>query len=665
MPAARLSRQAAIAGLVVLAALTGMLWLAPRALAVVHPAQVIAGPANDLVAVAGAAMAPDGSGGVLYRARVEGVMHLYAIPFREGRWGSPLQVDTEDPYGASEPAVAAGEGGRLLVVWVQPRNVSANGVTLYELQSASLAPGASGFGEAITVDANVGEPYSGDAGHVEPRLAMAPDGVAYVVYRVVTDACDTGGPDVTNPRDVECPQGRSRQLVDVRVARFDYLLWSSLGTINRDRQIAMPDPSPANAPTIGIGVEGDGVVAWQEPENAGEPARIWTRRLFGVVKGTVLAASPGTIGGRAVTSEAEAPEIAVSRFGEARLTYRIDGGKGSAVTTTQLFLSSLPSSFDPNGGKFEAPVTLPDAAASSLGASSAAVDPSGNFRLAWTQGESVWLMSGGLQGLGTPTAIGTGDGPVQTTINASGGGATAWPASEAGRPVVEVREDFTRGAYQAATLAGDVPGPVSGLSLGGSGQGDALTAWMQGPPGRSEVVGDFVQAPPSMLVASTPSGWVRTREATVLWEPVSDAVPDVTYSVYVDGRQVVSGLHDTSVNLRSALLGDGLHQVQVLATDSAGQRTMSAKAPLKIDVNPPIVRTQLIDHHRGVSVRVSDSASGVDAQATRISFGDGAHSSEHARARHLYRHAGVYTITARVRDNVGNGATVRIRVRAQ
>jgi PKD domain len=666
MAAARLiNRRALVAGLAAISSFAAMLWLASGSRADIHAAQVLAGPTNDLVEVAGAAMAPDGDGGVLYRARVEGVMHLYVIPFDEGRWGSPLEVDGEDPYGASEPAIAAGEGGRLLVVWVQPRNTSQRGSTLYELQSASLAPGASGFSEAITVDANVGEPYTGNAAHVEPRLAMAPDGSAYVVYRVVTDECRIGGPDADNPRNPECPPSQGRELVDVRAARFDYLLWSSLGNINRDRQIATPDPTAANAPTIGVSVEGNGVVAWQEPENAGDPARIWTRRLFGAVKGTVLAASPESIDGRPITSEAEAPEIAVSRFGEARLTYRIVGGRGSAVGTTQLFLNSLPSSFDPSGGKFEGSVALPGATADGLGPSSAAVDPSGNFRLAWTQEENVRLVSGGLQGLGTPTTIGTSDGPALTTISASGGGTTTWTASEAGRPVVEVREDFTNGAYQAATLAGDVPGAVSGLSLGGSGQGDALTAWMQGPPGRSEVVGDFVQAPPSTLIVSTPSGWVRKREATVTWEPVSDAAPGVSYSIYVDGRELMSGLRQTSVNLRSALLGNGLHQVQVLATDSANQRTMSVKAPLKIDVDPPIVRVELIDHRRGVQVRVSDDASGVDAQATRISFGDGAHSSEHARARHLYRHAGLYTITAKVRDNVGIGATVHIRVKVR
>lgn len=654
-------------GVTCVAALAAALAVARPAVAVIHPAQAIAGPTNDLVEVAGAAMAPDGSGGVLYRAHAEGVMHLYAIPFHDGQWGEPLLVDSEDAWGASQPAIAAGEGGRLLVVWVQPRNLNANGVTLYELQSASYAPGATGFGEAITVDANVGEPDTGNASHVEPKLAMAPDGSAYMVYRVVSDECNVNAGDSSNLRNNECPAAKQgEELVEVKVARYDYLLWTSLGTINRDVQVPMDTPTPANAPTIGIGVEGNGVVAWQEPANVGDPSRIWARRLFGSVKGTVLPASPEAVHGVPITSNAEYPEIAVSRYGEAHLAFKVDGGKGSAVTTTQLFLNSLPSTFDPHAGSFEGPIVLTGAAAATgLETPSAAVDPSGNFRLAWTQGGSVRLVSGGLQGLGAPATIGTGLGPTQTTINPSGGGTTAWSASDAGRPVVEAREDYAGGAYQAATLAGALPGPVSGLSVGGSGQGDALIAWMQGPPGRSEVMGDFVQAPPSTLIVSTPTGWVTSRNADITWEPSSDAVPPVAYSVYVDGRPVMQGLHGTAANLRSAALGDGIHQVQVLAADSSGQRTMSVKVPLKVDVDPPIVKVRLVDDHRGVRVVVSDDASGVDAQATKISFGDGTRSSQHAHVKHVYRRAGLYTIVAHVRDNVGNAATAHIRVRVR
>lgn len=657
----RTTSRIAIAGAALASALAALLLAPTLGRAVIHPAQVIAGPSNDIIEVAGAAMAPDGSGGVLYRAREDGIPHVYVVPFANGQWREPMQVDTEDSYGASQTAIAAAEGGRLLVVWVQPRNVSESGVTLYELQSASLAPGASGFGQPITVDPNVGEPYTGDASHVEPKLAMAPDGAAYVVYRVVTDDC--GSADAANPTYTECPPNHSHLLMQVRVARYDYLLWSSMGTVNRATQVPMAKPTAANAPTIGIGVENDGVVAWQEPADSGEPSRIWARRLFGTVKGTVLTASSESIDGKPVSTEAETPEIAVSRFGEAKLAYRIDGGKGSAVPTTQLFLNSLPSSFDPKGAEFEGPLAISGASSSSLGVPSASVDPSGNFRLTWSQGGEVKLLGGSIQGVGAPAGIGATSGSAMTTVNPSGGGTSAWNATVDGRPVVEVREDYSGGAYQEATLAGNTPGPISGLGLAGSGTGDALTAWMQGPAGQSEIVGDFTQAPPSTLVVSGPSGWVRPQGAIVTWEPVEDAVQGVEYSVYVDGRLVMSKLHATEANLRSATLGNGVHQVQVLAIDSAGQRTMSAKTPLKLDVSPPALKAKLIDDRAGVRVEVTDNASGVDVAATRISFGDGTQVSGHARATHVYPHGGLYTITARVRDNVGVGATVHIRVR--
>lgn len=655
------TRRSTIAGAALIGALAALLLAPPPGGAVIHAAQVIVSPSNEIIEVAGVAMAPDGSGGVLYRARENGIPHVYVVPFADGQWRAPMQVDTEDSYGASQPAIAAAEDGRLLVVWVQPRNVAESGVTLYELQSASLAPGATGFGQAITVDPNVGEPYTGDASHVEPKLAMAPDGAAYVVYRVVTDDC--GNADAANPTYAECPPNHTHLLMQVRVARYDYLLWSPMGAINRAIQVPMAKPTPANAPTIGIGVENHGVVAWQEPANSGEPSRIWARRLFGTVKGTVLAASPESIGGRPVSTEAETPEIAVSRFGEARLAYRIDGGKGSAVPITQLYLSALPSSFAPSGGKFEDPLAVAGSSSPSLGVPSASVDPSGNFRLAWSQGGEARLLGGSIQGIGAPAAIGNTTGSVMTTINPSGGGTSAWNAAVEERPVVEVREDYADGAYQAATLAGDAPGPISGLGLAGSGAGDALTAWMQGPPGQSEIVGDFAQAPPSTLVVSTPSGWVRPQSATVTWEPAEDAVQGVAYSVYVDGRMVRGGLHGTEANLRSVTLGNGIHQVQVLATDSAGQRTMSAKAPLKLDVTPPVLKAKLIHDRTGVRVKVTDDASGVDIAATRISFGDGARVSGRAQATHLYSRGGRYTITAHLRDNLGIGATIHIRVR--
>jgi hypothetical protein len=630
--------------------------LPASALGAIHPVDVLDGPANDILGVDGAAMAPDGTGGIVYRKQVGGIAHVFAVQLVDGRWGAPVEVDGEDAYGASEPAIAAGEDGRLLVVWVQPRNVDPEGVTLYELMSASLQPGASAFGQAIIVDANVGEPYTGDVSAVDPSLAMSPSsGAAYVVYRVIVNGCDANAGD---PQNSACSSGK---LIDVRVARFDYLTWDSLGTINRAPQIAMRDPTPENAPAIGISLDGNGVVAWQEPDSSGV-ARIWVRRLFGTVQSDVLQASPETIAGRPVTSDADAPAIAVNRFGEARIAFRIRGAPGSAVPTTQLYVNAIAGEVVPHGSQLEGATPVPGAVQGNLGPPSAAIDGEGDFHLAWTQGGAVQALAGNPHTTGSPVAIGTAEGPVHTAIDPEGGATTAWTAPPGAPPAVQVREDYPLGAFQTAQLAGGLPGSIAGLSLGGDDQGDALLAFTQGPPGQSEVLGDFVQGPPAQFSIEVPVGWVRASSVKIGWEAAPDALTGVTYAVYVDGRPRVQGLSGLTARLDLAGLGDGIHRVQVLASDAAGQQTMSGASELKVDASPPILRLSYVDRRRGVRVTVSDRASGVDADATIVDFGDGHVTRRRDTVAREYRHAGTYTITVQARDNVGNHATVHLRV---
>jgi hypothetical protein len=652
----------ALVGVALCTALPICLSAPTPALAVIHPASVLDGPANDILEVDGAAMAPDGSGGILYRKEVEGIPHVFAVPFANGHWGGPLQVDGEDLYGASQPAIAAGEGGRLLVVWVQPRNVSSGGVTLYELMSASLQPGAGGFGQAIVVDPNVGEPFTGDVSAVAPTLAMARDGAAYVVYRTIVSDCNSG--QTNEPPNSACLPGSTDKLVDVRVARFQYLTWSSLGAINRAPQIAMRNPTAENAPAIGVGLNGNGVVAWQEPGSDGV-ARIWARRLFGTVLGNVLQASPEQIDGRPVTSDAEAPALAVGPYGQARIAYRIRGAPGSAVATTQLYLNSILSETAPHGSQLQGSAPVVGATQGGLGVPSAAIDQREDFRVAWTQGGAAHELAGEQRVAGSPVVVGAAGGQALTAINPAGGGTTAWTAPPGAAPAVRAREDYAQGAFQTAQLAGTIPGQVSGLALGGDGQGDALLAFAQGPPGRSEVLGDFVQAPPAPFTIETPTGWLRGGAARVAWEAAPDAVAGVTYAVYVDGRQRIGGLTGFATRLRAAGLGDGVHKVQVLATDASGQGEMSGTSTLRVDANAPIVRIGLLYRGRGVRVVVSDRASGVDAHATVVSFGDGHTTRRRDTVAHRYRRAGTYAIVAQVRDRVGNHATVHLWVKVR
>ncbi len=641
-------------------ALAGGCLGAVAARAQLAPAGVIDGPSPTILDVDGAAMAPDGSGGILYRKLLDGQAHLFVARFTGGAWQSPVQVDSGQPFSATFPAIAAGDGGRLLVVWEEPWAVL-NQATQYELMSAEISPGATQFGPAIQIDPK----GIGDGTAAYPSLAMAPNGQAYVAYRVVTDnllANQTIVP--TRPGD---------ELIDVRVARYNGqgLYWTSLGRINDHPQLTMRHPTAENGPQIGVSLGGNAVVTWQEPDASGY-ARILARRVFGSRLGTaVLDVSATSANGQPIDTEADAPAIAVSTFGEAKIAYRLAGGPGSPYGGPRILLNTLPAETDPKGAKLQGAQVL--AAGATLGPPSLAIGAKGELRAAYASGNVAQLVSGSdyepfsapLSGgfLGSPQEPASATTTrVLSSINPAGGGVSVWPAADgAGLPAIEAREDYPGGAFQTALLAAPLSGPVGPPALGGSGNGDALIAFVQGPAEAQQVMAAVAKAPPGQFEATTPVGWVRGSAATVTWEAPSEAFGATTYSVLVDGRVRASGLRGLPARLNPRALGDGVHQVQVLATDSLGQQTMTPAATLKVDANPPAVTIRRVGP-RSVVVRVVDRASGAVANATRISFGDGARARHRLTARHTYAAAGTYTITVRSHSRAGNILDVNLRV---
>jgi len=625
------------------------------------PASVIDGPSPTILDVDGAAMAPDGSGAILYRKLLDGQAHLFVARFLNGAWQPPVQVDAGQPFSATFPAIAAGDGGRVLVVWAEPFAVIAQ-ATHYELMSAEVDPGASQFGPAVQIDPK----DIGDGSAAYPSLAMAPNGQAYVAYRVVTD-------NLLHNQTIVPPRPGD-ELIDVRVARFNGqgLAWTSLGRINDHPQLTMRHPTAENAPQIGVSLNGNAVVTWQEPDASGV-ARILARRIFGNRIGdVVLDVSATSAQGQPIDTEADAPAIAVSTFGEAKIAYRLAGGSGSPYGGPRILLNTLPPETDPSGAKLQGAKVL--AAGSTLGPPSLAIGAKGELRAAYASGDLAQLVSGSdYEPFSSPLSSGFLGSPqepaaatttrVLTSINPAGGGISAWPTADgAGLPAIAAREDFSGGAWQSALLAAPISGPVGPPALGGSGNGDALIAFVQGPAEQQQVMAAVAKAPPGPFEATTPVGWVRGSAAAVTWEPPTEAFGASTYSLLVDGRVRARGLHGLSLNLDPRALGDGVHQVQVLATDSLGQQTMTPDATLKVDANPPEVTVRRLGG-RGVAVRVFDRASGALARDTTISFGDGSRASHRLKARHTYAAAGTYTIAVRSRDRVGNTLNVHLKVR--
>lgn len=629
-----------------------MLLCAPGAHAALAPASLIDGPSPSILSVDAAAMAADGSGGILYRKLLGGQPHLFVSRFAGGTWQPPIQVDAGQPFGASFPTIAAGNGGRLLVVWAEPWAVI-NQSTHYQLMSAELLPGASQFAAALQVDPR----DIGDGTAAFPALAMAPNGQAYVVYRVVTNTLIGSTIIPLRPGD---------ELVDVRVARYNGpgLAWSSLGTINTHPQLTMRHPSASNAPAIGVDLAGNAVVVWQEPEATGV-ARIRAMRIFGNRLGNPMEASQSSAGGHPITTEADAPAVAVGALGEARIAYRLAGGSGSPYGSARVLVSALPAEVDPAGAKLKGAAVL--GAASTPGPPSVAIDPRGAFRVAYAGEASADLVSGNdFDPLGSPEVLGAANSSSQvlTTVNPAGGGLTVWPTAAGNRPVIQAREDFPDGAWQSALLSAPISGPMGAPTLGASGGGDALIAFAQGPADQQQVMASVAKAPPGQFLATVPVGWVRGTAATVSWEAPSEAFGATTYAVLLDGHTRMRGLSRLAAHLDPRALGDGVHHVQVLATDSLGQQTMTAVADLKIDANPPEASVRTL-RGRLVRVRVSDRASGALAKDTTISFGDGARASHRLMAKHVYAQSGSYTIAVRSRDRVGHILNVHLRVQVR
>jgi PKD domain-containing protein len=649
-----------LVGLTVFAAV--LLGRAPLAAAVITPPTTIDGPSVDALSLGAVAMAPDGTGGLVYTKTFAGVPHIFASRYAGGQWSPPIRVDWDQPYEAGQATIAAGPNGRLMVVWVTQVATLVSGEVRRGLYSASLGPGAIEFGPSLLVDPNVG---SGSG--VDPSLAGTAPGKAIVAYRVVTKTFGLPG-EFTNaaqlrPGDV---------LADIRVARLETDRWSRLGAINRYPAASMRPPSETNGPKVAIGAGGRAVVAWQEPDQTGA-ARAWMRRVTGTTLGPVLAASPESFEGKPVSDDATAIGVAVSGFDRARVAVRVDGGPSSTLGGPRIFLTTLAANSSPSGGKPVGPAPVDGGPASGpLGPPSvAASDGSGaegSLLLAYSaaSGLRVVRVDGQGQLLGPEAPAGPAaapDGPTATAVDAEGGGTLAYTALDAeGAPAVAVRQEYPGGGSQTGLLYGPLGGPVSQLVGDGPESGDALIAFRQGESGSFAIVADRVASPPAQFPVTVPKGWVQPRRAQLRWEPAPSAVGGVTYGLVVDGRLVRSGLTARSMTPKAAVLGSGVREVQVMATDRLGGDVISKPAKLRVDGEPPRLRVKLQRRRGRVALQLKDAESGLKAKVTRVSFGDGERAHGGSKFKHRFPAPGRYTVRVSAADRVGNVLAERVRV---
>jgi hypothetical protein len=632
-----------------------VLLVAPAtATAVVSDVQPIDGPSAEVIDVGDAAMSEDGTGGIVYLKRLDGHSHVFAAQYTGGAWRPPQRVDVGQNFDSSWPRIGAGDGGRLVVTWVQEFGVESD-----RLFSATLDPGANGFQAPVPIDFNVGEATS-----TFPDLAMARGGQAYLVYRVITDVSPANPPGYVG--------------ADVRVGRYNGRLWSVLGTpVDRNINAPVRLPTEGNSPKVGIDVQGGGVVAWQEPDDEFVD-RVWARRLFGTSVGIPLQVSPSSWEGAPLRGPADAFSLDVAGFGEASVTFRQQPGQASKLDAPRAMVNQTPDVFSELSGSFGQALLIDESVRGGLGAPSVGVDPRGLFLSGFSSGGDALLGAGDdvaaepVERLDAGASSVAGD--PQVDLAETGAAVAAWRELRGGVGLVAVQERRADGVVEPTELSAPRGGAVGRLVIGGSGLGDAILAWQQGSGANSQIAAAVVDAPPDPFLVLLPEGWQRKGKIRIAWDHSLNAISRVRYSVSVDDEPVVENRKRLSAYLTPDDIGDGRHKVQIFAIDAAGQETGSRLGPLRVDRHGP--RVKLSRRGRRLTVIVSDgprrSTSGVRPGSVRVSFGEpgGATATASAgkgkpvtvRVVHTYSHGGRYRLQVRARDKTGNVTLLRRKV---
>ncbi len=630
-------------------ALAGVLLLtllpAP-ARAVISDVQPIDGPGADIVEIGGTAMSEDGSGGVVYLKRVGGRAHVFAAQFVEGEWRAAQRVDNGQNFDSSWPRIGAGDRGRLVVTWVQEFGPDSD-----RMFSAALDPGAARFQAPVPIDFNVGEATS-----TFPSLAMARGGQAYLTYRVITD---------TGPQN---PPGYVG--ADTRIARYGGSLWSVLGSpIDRNSTVPVRLPTRDNSAKVGIDIQGQGIVAFQEPDDEFID-RIYARRVFGSSTGVPLAVSPSAYEGAPLRGPADAFSLDVSGFGQGAVAFRQQPGQSSKLPGTRIFVNEIPDVFAETSGQFAGARIVDGEPRAAPGAPSVAVTPRTDFLTGFGSDTAIFAGTGNDETVDPVERLDAGGSEVPgeplVDLAETGAAVAAWKDQRGGRGTVLVQERRADGVPELAPVSAARGGAINRLLLGGSSLGDAIVAFHQGGASFGQIAAVVVDAPPSEFFILLPDGWQRKRQVSISWDPSLNSVSGVTYSVSVDDEPVEDGLRQRKTRLGPSELPDGIHEVQIFAIDAAGQETGSQTGDVLVDRRRPRVR--LKRQGRALTVRISDGrkgrGSGLRRSAIRVSFGDGSRAAKRKPvARHRYARRGTYRLVVQARDKAGNRVTLRRKLR--
>lgn len=495
-------------------------------------ARTVDGPSADVQSVGNVAVSRDGGGGVVYVKNVAGVPHVFAVAFRALAFAGPVQVDAGVSTPASDPVIAAADGGRLIVAF------ASGGRVFVSVRPARAAP----FGPAQAISS----PGS------LPALAMSVFGTAYVSFTA--------------------PNGPGASVYAARVGRTG-TVFSPFGVPLNANPARNAAATTATRSAVAVGSDGGALVTWGE-DGADGHTHVIARRLSdtGISDAPQDLTLPSLEGRPGAGADSARPSLQdASDFGSVvfRQTF-IDGPRSVSRTVARQQL----------GSEFMAPVSLdPLRFPTAEGADDPQVQVVGRGpSIAATElvtSHQLFASSG----FGAPRRLGTGvnaEAPMPAVaLGEVGRGGIAWQQSAAaGAPSVILARAYTGHAFSAqARLSNPAFGgadAAAGLSSAADRVGDLFVAFTQGPPASRRVILAGRAVPPGSFRLTGPAK-TRRRRPRISWSASSDAGGLRGYRVYIDGRAVGTTRRTTLLARRP--LSRGRHRIRVVAVDRFGQTT--------------------------------------------------------------------------------------------
>ena len=597
--------------------LTALLFAIPAAAApaAVFPGDPIDGPGapgGEIQSLGDLDLARDGTGALAYVKRVDGVDATFVARFVGGVFGTGERVDAGLPGASSQPVVAASDGERVAVVFV-------NAGVVYGV----VRPGG-GVGFQAPVPLGAGS---------DPSVDLSINGTAYASF---TSAGD------------------------VRIARLDRRS-NAWGLIDQPADI---DPArPAGVGTgrsrVAVSADGVGVVTW------GEAGHVYARKMFvGALSTTPQDLTPATFGDR-VSTVSDLPDIdAEDDSSFAWVVFRqafTDGGTRILATRQRGTAFDPPVGIDVGGGE---PVREPsiDINGRGVGLATTTGAQTGQPQVALLDKD----VFGPGAGIFTPSVAAPATAPAMSDNNDGLVASVVGGVGEA--PAVHLFLYDNRVPTKEFVISRPELGPVDparGFDAAVDRASGGVIAWVQGGADDRKIVAGYVDREPGTFAGFTSPKCCQPALAQLSWQPSFGLWGAHRYEVRIDGR-LVATTTDTKLQLTVPLQG-AIHHWQVTAIDIRGQTRRSKTRLLRVDSAAPRVSVGYKRKKRVVTIgaRAQDlrgpgfRSSGV--RSVSIAWGDGTFTSgtTSVHATHRYAHSGSYALVVTARDRAGNEATNR------